>query len=310
MFFTGFICLCYLCAEILFYLAFVFYIQKHANDQSVRVSQPYHDYGTERAKLVKRILDRMEETCIMTKQDFPSCMHTYFSRWFYEHPKEAGIPLIASCDSSNSKKDDLYIPDEETNSEAELFRDCVTSFLAWFFFDRKVEDLDEPWQIEQLEKMNQLISSTGIDFSKKLPRDPQTGESLALRSRRVSLENVNPIHKPLFVYLSIWVVRQVGHFILFYIGFQRYQIKMKRIGSKKNLAMTYWYRDAQHNSTGSKNQSYSFMGSPPVDWQFIYLCFKTLSLEVHFSGDTKRSIKIQFFCLKMKVLHVNGLWML
>ena len=251
----------YLCCEISFYLVYLYHIKKSADDLSKRVSQPYHDYGNERAKLMKRIWDRMEDTCRLTGEDFPSNLYIYFSRWFHSLPKEGETAPLLLCDHDTKKERDSFsfVPGEK-DSGTQLFLEAVTSFMAWAFFDSKVEDLDELWQKEQLEMMLNLVSSTIVEHTNTLPSAP---EKKPFQARRMTLEKVNPIFKPLFVYVLFWIIRQIGHLALLYMGFDRHQIIIKRDGSKADSAMTYWYRAAQHNSIGSKKPIMFFHGISP-----------------------------------------------
>ena len=71
----------YFAVEIIFYLIFHYVFIPRAN----RLEPParFRDYGTERAKLMARILQRIEATCALHKREVASTIHAYLTQWFH-----------------------------------------------------------------------------------------------------------------------------------------------------------------------------------------------------------------------------------
>ena len=235
----------------------------------------------------------MTEICLIKGENYPDYLHAWFNGWFQEcsSPKGTGVP----CDS---KKKDLYIPDEETNSDAELFRECMTEYMSYTFFDSRFEDLNEPWQKQQMEKMIQMVSATGINFSKKLTSKFNTDGKPKFRAKCGSLEDLDTVYKPFLFYLTLWVIRQIGHSFLFYMGFQRYQVEMKRMGARKKVTMSYWYRSAQGNSTASQKPVIFFHGVSPGGYTFYLPMIQNAFLGGTFWGNNAQQYQNPIFLIE------------
>ena len=71
----------YVGIEIIFYLIFHYVFIPRAN--KLEPPAPFRDYGTERAKLMVRILHRIEAACALHNKDVPTTVHAFLSQWFH-----------------------------------------------------------------------------------------------------------------------------------------------------------------------------------------------------------------------------------
>jgi len=71
----------YIAIEFIFYIVFHLYMIPKANKLVPPAS--FRDYGSERTKLMVRILRRIEATCALSNKDVPTTIHTFLAEWFH-----------------------------------------------------------------------------------------------------------------------------------------------------------------------------------------------------------------------------------
>lgn len=117
-------------------------------------------------------------------------------------------------------------------------------FFSWAFFGKELNDLSDEEVIE-LESFYSVIECEcdGLRFT-SLENGDEWGSTESMppvrkhyAPRRLSLEDVNPIHRPLLLYIMIWLIKAVVcHGFLTLLGFRRIQ---------STSGLVAWYRPSR-----------------------------------------------------------------
>lgn len=212
----------YLAVEISFYFVFKHYLIPRANQRT----QPrrYRDYETQRHRLLNRILDRLERTSKITGKSEKRVLNDFLLQFFHKtsrHPPP--LQRISSHASSPYASDDEHHPPSEEWTE--LHKEDMDSFFAWAFFSKEFSEL-EPWERLELNKLFDIMQERcQLKFS--------AGTSGIHVPRRLNLEDVSPLHRPLLVYVILRVIEQCAGIFLRIIGFR---LCTSRSG------LVYWHR--------------------------------------------------------------------
>jgi pimeloyl-ACP methyl ester carboxylesterase len=151
----------------------------------------------------------------------------------------------ASTDASNNKDDHTG----ELWTIPGLGRDDADEFFCWAFFGKVKEDM-VPWELLELQECyNAMQKRLGLTFT------PASDCGWKLEPRRLSLEDVNPLHRPLLIYLIVLGVKLAAGVLLRAIGYQR-------IVSEKT-GVTGWYRPAKNEATAKLLPMVFFHGIAP-----------------------------------------------
>ncbi len=214
--------LLYLTVEVLFFLYHFIYIIPRAN--LLLPPQDYLDYGRERHKLLVRILNRIQQRALKKGTSFQAEFNQYLQQWFH-------LPSASSSD----KLQFFSLTESETRE-----------LLCWAFFGKQVLDVkEEDWEMTELNKLLHILKEEySVEFEMNAFRERRIAPKL------VSLEKVNPIPRPLAVYLAFKAFECLGGFILRMHGFQRYTTPTHGLG--------YWFNsDHLFSSNYTRNQSSS-----------------------------------------------------
>jgi len=185
----------------------------------------------------------------------------------------------------NKKENSIAMPTTTTCTTKDvLYKEDIEELFAWAFFDKRYSDLNEHWERQELNKMFKiLIERYGIIYpsyhdammnnTKKHEKQQEYGNPNPIRRLKpclMSLEDVNPLHRPLCIYILFWALRHFGYIILYYNGFRRNHIyidkkKIIKFSSSSSLkrridcyaddykSFYYWYR--QPTKTFSSSSS-------------------------------------------------------
>jgi len=179
-------------------------------------------------------------------------------------------------DKGNSNKGHQQQHDHHTDDDDEdddnrdeywtvegLDRAVVDPFFAWAFFGKPYEDLLD-WELAELElcyheieRRQKLVfprrRNSPSRCEKGGDKQKESRSSVSLEPRRLSLEDVQPIHRPLLVYVSIALLKFVAlRVVLTYLcGFQRVVSSGGRGGKKGKVVA--WYRPSSAKQTKSSN---------------------------------------------------------
>jgi hypothetical protein len=124
-----------------------------------------------------------------------------------------------------------------------LSKQDMDVFFAWGLFGKELHLLSDA-EASELESFYPTIEEVcqGLHFfdADDDESTQQTREACSFIPRRPSLEDVNPIHRPLLVYLIILFIKSViCHAILIVLGFRRVQ---------SQAGLVAWYRPARHDT--------------------------------------------------------------
>ena len=258
----------YLGIEIAFYFVFCFYLIPRANQRTT--PRPYRDYGRDRHQLLLRILDRMEQT--YQKKNLQSRIEKFLLEWFREkteperiqgiqreeqqRQESAVVPNSTASETSSLGSDDDREMSGSLNTESSygfgtqnsvttasehtasaprtwtikgLGKDDTDEFFSWAFFGKHRHQLDD-WEVEELELCyTQIEKREGLVF--------QSGSQHKFTPRRLTLEDVNPLHRPLLVYIAVAFCKTAAGLLLRFCGF-------RRIISEKT-GLVGWHRPAR-----------------------------------------------------------------
>jgi hypothetical protein len=265
---------CWFMTEIMFYIYFHFYLVPRANVRTPPI--PFRDYGRDRHKLLLRILHRIDDMCRKTQRNERQFITKFLLECFHpidiidqnqnDHSSKnsnSQPPLTKASSSISSSvtasetnslggNEDDTSPDASdagtkttntntatTKEQRELWtvpgicRNDADEFFSWAFFGRHRKDL-VPWEVLELQVcFDEIQKRLGLTFS--------PGSGWKLEPRRLTLEDVNPLHRPLSVYLAVSAVQLAVGLFLRTLGYQR-------IISKKT-GVTGWYKPARDAST-------------------------------------------------------------
>lgn len=108
-----------------------------------------------------------------------------------------------------------------------------------------------PWELDELKQCyDEMEKSLGLTFS------AASDCGWKLEPRRLTLEDVNPLHRPLLVYLIVFMIKMAAGLLLRAIGYQR-------IVSKKT-GVTGWYRPAVNVASANLLPMVFFHGIAPA----------------------------------------------
>jgi pimeloyl-ACP methyl ester carboxylesterase len=109
----------------------------------------------------------------------------------------------------------------------DLGKQDVDIFLSWAFFGKHYQDLNTCELVELNKFFSILQERYNMVFS--------PGKSLTKTARLLTLEDVNPFHRPLLFYVIIGVLNMFAGILLRVIGFRRHVT---------HAGLAYWHRDS------------------------------------------------------------------
>lgn len=227
------------CIELSFYACYRWYLLPRAQILTQRGS-PYRDYPCpveDRVKLVKRICRRLERQAVeQPHHNFRKRFSDFMLAWFRPTDAIANAPpglRAASFNSSSSAEassdeewyEDSCISKTTRWSIAGLKKAEADDFFAWAFFGKDTNDL-EPSEQVGLEKIyRELVRDYGLTF--------EPGRGGLLEGRRLTLDPVQAVHRPLLAYAIIHGLERIGNVLLRLNGFERHTAK---------TGLVYWHR--------------------------------------------------------------------
>jgi hypothetical protein len=267
----------YLAVEVVFYVVFHQYFVPRAN--RLVPPAPFRDYGKERARLMIRILRRMEATCALSNNDVQSTIHRFLAEWFhvsrnFKHSNVndetitnfPGMSVTPTSSAENSDDDTDSQPSSRSavpvspttasplDSKASvepsicLYREDINDFFAWAFFGKHYLNLLQ-WEMQELSKIFSLLKEEqNIQFPFR-PTCPEKRMSEAYHDtqpRCMTLEPVNALHRPLLVYVIVLFAKIVAGFLLRLLGYRRLVASTGLVG---------WYKAGKLPATQPKPTS-------------------------------------------------------
>jgi pimeloyl-ACP methyl ester carboxylesterase len=131
-----------------------------------------------------------------------------------------------------------------------LGRDDADEFFCWAFFGKVKKDM-VPWELVELQECyDEMQKRLGLTFA------PASDCGWKLEPRRLTLEDVNPLHRPLLVYIIVLAIKMAAGLFLRAVGYQR-------IVSKKT-GVTGWYRPAKDGASAKLLPMIFFHGIAPA----------------------------------------------
>jgi pimeloyl-ACP methyl ester carboxylesterase len=253
---------CWLVLEVAFTVLFYTYMVPKANQRTA--PHPYRDYGSSQHLLLIRILDRIASTSHQTGRDSREALTAFLYDWFTPinslkasmpdtvktkilptarrsgHPPPLAPLHCSSMSSSASDTSSVGSGDEEDDFDTSietwsidgLQREDMDNFFAWAFFGKNVSEMESREHVEMDECFRVIEERMGLIF---LP-----GSGGCYQPRRLSLEDVYPIHRPLLVYVAILLLKLAASFLLWALGYRRVVAKESGLAG--------WYRPAQKGS--------------------------------------------------------------
>jgi hypothetical protein len=234
----------YLLVEVAFYYVFHLYLVPRANQRTK--GQPFHNRGTARHHALNRVLDRISITCESNGSDFFETGEEFLKSWFQCVDKTAELepsdppPKLLHTESSMSStasSDSVSTDEEETESPVKrqtralegIGKEEMDDFVAWILFDKTVDEM-VPWEKAEVRLIYDIMEKRmGVVF--------EPGRLHKYVPCRLSIDNVDALHRPLLVYLIvIWVKFLLGLFMRL-VGYQR-------VVSRKT-GLVGWYRPAR-----------------------------------------------------------------
>jgi pimeloyl-ACP methyl ester carboxylesterase len=211
----------YFAVEVAFYFVFKHYFIPKANQRTK--PRVYRGYETQRHRLLTRILDRLERTSAISGQSEKGVLNEFLLQWFHKtsnnHPPR--LQRITSQASSPYASDD----EQPTEEWTDLHKEDMDSFFAWAFFSKEFSEL-EPWERVELNKLFDIMQERfQLKFS--------AGKSGIYVPRRLNLEDVSPMHRPLLVYVVLRTFERLAGVFLRLIGFRIH---------KSKSGLVYWHR--------------------------------------------------------------------
>lgn len=245
----------YLTIEVLFYLLYRFYFRPNANDLTRKTIKPFRGYGRRRHLIFQRILDRMEKKCQLEKKDIGQELHSFLRAWFYDPPSSrtaADTPCCYPNDIFVNGVNSINGQDKQKQKSAPdqnyFCKEDLLEFFSWAFFDKKHKNLKENWEKEELDKMFDLLHSR-YGFVYPMFSEMKSTETTTLsrmKPKSFTLEDCDPLHRPLALYAFFAMIRYIGYVILYCIGFRRYTISIPTI-TKEDQSEHHNNQDCQED---------------------------------------------------------------
>ena len=243
-------------AEVVFYFIFRLYLIPKANKRTQPT--PYREpFGSSRVTLLKWILHRIlsDANCGGTKGVIDdrkkAVLSTFLVSWFQEIVPPANYlkksSTVSSYDDCSSDASGSAADGGNTGANQKLYMTspCSTSwtipgltkenlhiFLAWVLFGKEVDQMDDEDHVEMDACFKYLEEE--LDISYDLVTPPR------YLPRRMSLEDVDPWHRPLVVYVSLGIVKMLAGLFLSLVGFRFVQSK---------TGLTGWLRQGKDGMT-------------------------------------------------------------
>ena len=254
------ICIAWCFIEILFALVFYYWIIPKAN--KILDPAPYRDYGRDRHKLLLRILRRIERTC--HGEDVQKTILNILQDWFHTTPlnrdfvgDENSSIASTSPENSSDEDDDNDNDDVVGNNKTEpsncLYKEDMDDFLAWAFFGKHMSSLIE-WEQEELAHLYEILQSYRLSFPSRTST-PKDRFFYECKPRKMSLEPVNALYRPLLVYVAVFCLKVVGGIILHLYGYRRFV---------STTGLVVWHRPAIKNQKNSLLPMLFFHGIAPT----------------------------------------------
>jgi len=228
-----------------------------ANDFVVEHA-PYRDYGKDRKKLLSRIIDRIEETCIdddKSKTTQQQCNNNvkeailhFLMQWFdvkrinIDDSNNNNNNNNNDDSSSNNNNDDSnnnnksVVKNSKTTKigkQTILYKEDMDKFLAWAFFGKHYHTM-ESWELKELniiykklKKRNNIIfPSVEEEENNNNNTNSSNGTThpfpvVVCKPRRMTLEPMDATYRPLIFYLVTRSLYWIGALYLFIIGYRR-----------------------------------------------------------------------------------------
>ena len=231
----GFVSL-YLVIEALFYVCYSYYLVPKANQ--LREPPPYRDYGNDRHKLLIRIMKRIRETCELDNEDVKNRMVRFLRQWFHKSPNSlyAQEPDLSPSPSSSPENSDDE--DDLQKRQPVLFKEDMDDFFSWAFFGKRRNTL-HGWEEKELDRIyHELKQAHNLVF----PPKSKEVFSHHFTPRCMTLEPLNAIHRPLLVYIIVYIIKICGGMVLRAFGYHRILTSTGLVG---------WYKPAEDSQTKS-----------------------------------------------------------
>ena len=276
--------LIYILIEIVFYLVFIFHLKRKANDLSTKSIKPFRDYGKQRHLLFKRILERMEMKCKLEKKQLEQELNEFLKNWFFppstSSHSDGKQNIVMTRDSkafdqngslntksierkytSISSSESIQTIDKtsyenETTTSTLICKEDLLEFFTWAFFDKHHKDLNSDWEHEELDKMFQLLHFYGIHYTSFKDQD----NPIRMTPHCMTLEQCNPLHRPLALYGIFFLLRMIGYMVLYLLGFRRgtvwSEVESGIDNQRKKIALHYWFLDEKNVDNIDNNSAY------------------------------------------------------
>jgi hypothetical protein len=262
----------YLLVEVAFYFIFHLYLVPRANQRTK--GQPYRDYGNERHRLLNRILDRISLTCENNGRDLFKTAEEFVKAWFQCVKKtaelepsdlvpkllhtESSMSSTRSLDDSNSlstDRDETESPvNQQTRALKGIGKEEMDDFVAWSMFEKTVDEM-VPWEEAELQLIYDIIE-------KRIGAVFEPGRLHKYVPCRLSIDDVDALHRPLLVYLIVIAIEFLLGLFLRIVGYQR-------VVSRKT-GVVGWYRPARDAASEQMLPLLFFHGLAPGGF-LIYL---------------------------------------
>lgn len=272
--------------EVGFYFYFHYVIVPRANQR--QPAAPYRDYPrtADRHKLLLRILGRLERQAEREGVPLSKVLTNFFLQWFSKEDEEvkqepikvhdkpgvmdkpalvhfrsssvsANATETSTSRSSGSSSETSSITstideEDELSNVAPLptggglwtipglGHAQIKEFLAWSFFAKETNELQADERKELDHCLDILRIQAGLSFRENIPSN--------YKPRRLSLDDLSPIHRPLAVYIMVEALRLFAGFTLQLCGF-------RHVSSPDYPSLPGWYRPAKRKSSDNGDES-------------------------------------------------------
>jgi pimeloyl-ACP methyl ester carboxylesterase len=267
----------YVSIEICFGLVFYWYMIPRANE--LTEPAPYRDYGNDRLKLMLRIMHRIEAICRITQADENVTMKQFLTEWFHIHKHHNGERNVTTRTTSKKRKkqppqrstttattapDITYTPSsspensDDENSESssslllessycdmQLCRQEMDDFFAWAFYGKFHSNL-KPQELQELDRIyKELEDRHELVFPiRTSTTDHHHREQQRAKPRCMTLEPVNTMYRPLFVYLLVYGMKVSGGLFLRLMGYRRIVA---------STGLVAWHRPSRNTAPSSSS---------------------------------------------------------
>mmetsp|Transcript_10668 Transcript_10668/g.15842 ORF Transcript_10668/g.15842 Transcript_10668/m.15842 type:complete len:522 (-) Transcript_10668:109-1674(-) len=171
----------------------------------------------------------------------------YAREMCYQNDQYNASVHVSSDDEGEEKKG---IDPNDTGAPLEthpvLMKDNLDDFLCWAFFSKSPSDMLPLEQLELSRLYREVEAHLGFTF--------KSGRNHQIEAKRLTLEDVNALHRPLLVYIAVGFLRGIASVALWAMGFRRY--------SSIN-GPAYWHRPSANDSCGSHSPLLFFHGISP-----------------------------------------------